>query len=59
MEDQTQLARRFNRSKAGVWDQLIGGGRELTSLAAVGKLNPFVRLCVLLQLGYNCELVRR
>lgn len=35
------------------------GGSELTSLAAVGQLNPFVRLCVLLQLSYNRELVRR
>lgn len=59
MEDHIQLARRFNRSKAGVWDQLIGGGSELTSLAAIGQLNPFVRLCVLLKLGYNCEVVRR
>jgi hypothetical protein len=33
-------------------------GSKLTSLAAIGQLNPFVRLCVLLQLGYNCELAR-
>lgn len=58
MEVHIQWARRFNRTKVGVWGQLIGGASELTSLAAIGQLNPFVGLCVLLQLGYNCELVR-
>lgn len=35
------------------------GGSELTSLSAVGQLNPFVRLCVFFQLGYSCESMRR
>jgi hypothetical protein len=35
------------------------GDVELTSLAAVGQLNPFVRLGVLLQLGWKCKSMRR